>query len=388
LFSAAVIRAFFAVLAIALLQGCGGGGTTARPAVAVFVREPSSREGVEQSLRKADLGVDFRSVAPPEAVVASTGKADLEVRLLEARADYMAGELARVRHCAERLDEPSLVWNALAQKQRSTAARILLWKIACTSIARRDEAAASAKAFASLELDLPPEVDAVSVEAHRTLASAIEAAERNEKRDLVVRVVGFEPPHAAISLAQLSVDGRTEVACSKECVVPLRPGDHLLRLSRDGYSPLEATVHVDAPTSFEARMKAAPPEVAGQQWVARFGVAGPSVRTDSNDSVELLALALRAQRFVYLEGEGTGRVRGALAVQGKIVAREEKQGSPEKASPDVVEQLLVTGGVVKDRSLLKKPLFWIAVGVVAVGSSLLTAYALSEPDERTVVRTR
>lgn len=363
-----------------------------RAAVALVVRGDDAAR-VQRSVQGRDLGVDIRAVDAPRGGRASASTesptaGEIERRLLEARADYMAGELARVRRCAEQLAAPELVWATLGRGSRASAARVLVWKIACTSIARRDEAIVSARTFAGLELDLPPDVDAIPVEAHRALAAALESAEKSGKRELVVRAEGDA---GAIAGARVTIDGRV-AACATECVVELRPGDHLIQIEKDGFTRLGKVVRVDAGTprgTFTGKLTVAPPELAAEQWGARY--ASGQARSDSNESISLLARALRAQRFVYLEADRVGsgaRVRGALAVQGKLAAREEKQGSVEAASGDVVEQLLVRGGIVENKSVLQKPLFWVVVGVVAIGSSALTAYAISDPGERTVVRTR
>jgi hypothetical protein len=175
-------------------------------------------------------------------------------------------------------------------------------------------------------------------------------------------------------------------------VVAVRPGDHLVQIEKDGWSRLAKVVRVEAGmprSTFTGKLVVATPDLAAEQWGARY--AAGQARSDSNESIALLAQALRAQRFVYLEADRVGagaRIRGALAIRGKLEAREEKQGSVDRTSGQVVEQLLVRGGIVEDKSLLKKPLFWVAVGVVAIASSALTAYAISDAGERTVVRTR
>ena len=362
-----------------------------RPAVALVVRGDGATRARE-SVTARDLGVDFRNVEAPrgggKAAATEPSASAIEQRLVEARADYMDGELVRVRRCAEQLDAPELVWSSLGRGARPAAARVLIWKIACTSIARRDEAAVTARTFAGLELDLPADVDAIPVEAHRALAAALESAEKSGKRELVIRAEG---EGGVVTGARVTIDGRV-APCATECVVELRPGDHLVQIEKDGWTTLEKVVRVDAGATrntFTGKLALATPELAAQQWGARYATS--DARSDSNESITLLAQALRAQRFVYLETDRVGqgaRIRGALAIQGKIAAREEKQGSLSGTSADVVEQLLVRGGIVEEKSLLKKPLFWVAVGVVALASSALTAYAIYDPGERTIVRTK
>jgi hypothetical protein len=379
------------VLATLVTAGCGA-ARPPPPAVALVVRgEPSAR--IEAAATKADLGVELRVAHAPRDARLAPGAgvrptaAEVEERLALARADYVSGELARVRSCAERLGDPELVWSSLARRARGTAARVLIWRIACTSIARHDDAVDAARTFAALDLELPAEVEAIPVEAHRILTGALHDAEATPKRELAVHATGSERP---LPGAQVTVDGRS--ACSTECVASVAPGDHLVQVEKDGWTPSSRTVRVagDAKrTDVAFALGAAAPDVASAQWASRYG--STRERADANESIALLAQALRARRFVYLETDPLGsgiRIRGALAVDGKIEARDEKQGDVDGASRDVLRELLVKGGIVESKSVFKKPLFWILVGTAAIASSAATAYILYDPGTRTEVRTR
>lgn len=366
-----------------------------RPTIALVVRgEP--RAPIETAAAKADLGVDVRVVQAPH-IAASTRAtqlagaqptaAEVEERLAAARADYLSGELLRVRSCAERLGDPALVWSSIARRSRATAGRVLLWRIACTSIARREDAVDAAATFAALDLELPSEVEAIPVEAHKILTVALHDAEAAGKRELSVRATGDGRP---VVTAQVIIDGRA--ACTTDCVVTVAPGDHLVQVEKNGWADGVRTVRVTsgAPrTETVLALATAPPDLAGAQWAATY--AALHERADANESIALLAQALRARSFVYMEADPLGggvRIRGVLAVHGKVEAREERQGAVDTTSRDVLAALLLKGGIVENKSVFKSPLFWVAAGAVAIASSALTAYLLYHPGSRTEVRTR
>jgi hypothetical protein len=163
-------------------------------------------------------------------------------------------------------------------------------------------------------------------------------------------------------------------------------------VEKEGWTPGSRTVRVAADakrTEASLALTAATPELAGAQWATLYG--STRERADASESIVLLAQALRARRIVYLEADPLGagvRIRGALAVEGKIEARGEKQGDVDGTSNDVLHELLVKGGIVENKSVFKKPLFWIAVGAAAIAASAVTAYILYDPGSRTEVRTR
>lgn len=380
-----------ATAALCAATACGGASGPA-PAVALVVRgEPAP--GVLAAARRADLGVDLRITQAPSAGPATPGvdtspiAAEVEERVAAARAEYVSGELSRVRSCAERLGDPNLVWASLARRSRSTAARVLVWRIACASISRRDAAVEAARIFGALGLELPAEVEAIPVEAHRILTAALHDAETAPKRELLVRVSGAD---RLVPAAQVIVDGR--VACTSECIVTVGAGDHLVQVEKDGWTPASRIVRVVGETKRTETtlvVAPAPPELAGAQWARTYGPARD--RADGNESVALLAQSLRARRIIYMDADALGngvRVRGALAVDGRVESRDERRGDVETASSDALHELLVKGGVVENKSVFKKPLFWVAVGAVAIASSALTAYLLYDPGSRTEVRTR
>lgn len=371
----------FAFCFAPLLAVACGGAAKPRPTVALVVNGERAAE-VERAAIATDLGVELKPTALPKAPARSEKAGAIEQTLADARGDYMSGELARVRDCAERLGPPDLVWSALARRDRKLAARLLVWRMACSSIARKDDAADAARTFAALGLEPPTEIDAIPVEAHRILSAALKSAEGTAKRSLEVK--------SRVTPSLVFLDGRW--ACTTPCKVDVAPGDHHVSVERDGMTPAARVVRIaaDAPsTSIGFEPPPASPEIAATQWTIAYGEK--STHTDDADALVLLSTAVRARRLVYLDGERLGdgtRVRGAVVVDGRVEARSEQRGSADKSTRDALEDLLVKGGIVESSSIFTKPLFWIAVGAAIAGSAGLTAYLLSDPGTRTEVRTR
>jgi hypothetical protein len=374
------MRARLMLVTCALLATACGGSAKPRPTVALVVLGERAPD-VEKAARDADLGVELRPVVPPKNAAAARPRAsNVEQAITAARDDYLSGELARVRDCAEKLGAPDLVWSSLARRDRSAAARALVWRIACASIARKDEAVDAAKSFATLGLEPPREVDAIPVEAHRILSAALAAADTTPKRPLDVK--------SRVASALVVVDGRP--SCTTPCTVEVLPGNHHVSVEKNGSTPSARVVHVgDAPrTEVSFDLAPASPELAAAQWAETYGT---KPRADDSDALVLLSTALRAPRLVYLDSERLGdgsRVRGALVVNGRVDARDEEHGALGSSTHETLESLLVKGGIVESGSVFKKPLFWIAVGVGVAASSALTAYLLYDPGTRTEVRTR
>jgi len=379
-------------LVLGLVLGATTLGCHAAPAprtsVTLVVVGARAKE-VEDHAARADVGVDLRvahapgaqAAAPPAGRMRAT---DVESALATARADYASGELARVRSCAERLGDPELVWSTLGRRARTVAARVLVWRIACASIVRRDEATAAAQTFAALGLELPSDVDSIPVEAHKILTAALGAAERAPRGHVGVRSV---PGDAAVL-----VDGRA--ACTTPCDLDLGAGDHHVAVEKSGFQPASRVVKVEAagaPASASFALDRASPELAAAQWAAAYGTH--PARADDGEALSLLGTALRARKLVYLDVESLGsaaRIRGALVSGegGRVEARDEQRGPVPSATDDVLRELLVKGGIVESGSLARKPLFWVIVAGAVAASVGVTAYALHDPGTRTEVRTR
>ena len=84
------------------------------------------------------------------------------------------------------------------------------------------------------------------------------------------------------------------------------------------------------------------------------------------------------------------RLRGVLAIDGEVVARAErigKAGNPAEQAPALVRDVLVRGDLIaKDRPLLRRPAFWVAVGVTAAVAAGVTAFFLVDRPVRTEIR--
>ncbi|MFO0738897.1 MAG: PEGA domain-containing protein [Labilithrix sp.] len=371
-----------AVVATLLATGCAHVEERSAAPVALVVqgREPL-RVAAEKGALAGDYGVTVRAAAVPNtppAPMAST--AETEQHIASARRRYLDGGFEGAQRCAAELASPSLVWGAIGAGARSTALRVLLWKTACDSIFQEDAALTDAQTFAALEAELPPEANAIPVRANELLGRALAEAEKSGRRTLLVSARNGE---SAIHDASVSVDGRAS-ACKTPCSLDLRPGDHWLRVERDGFSSSARLVRVDVARVSQSavfELPVASPEEAGRQWTSRYATTNEPV--DGAASLELLSLAVRARQVLYLRPEPFGagvRIQGALARDGKIVARESREDADLAhlggRSRDVAMDLLVKGRVVEDPSLFKKPLFWVVVVGVAAGAAVaLTAYA-------------
>jgi hypothetical protein len=114
----------------------------------------------------------------------------------------------------------------------------------------------------------------------------------------------------------------------------------------------------------------ADPALAISQWSARRA-AGDEV--DSGRSARLLATALRAPRLLLLTSGDGGLVRGALAIDGVVQARGERDDVPA-----LVRDLLVRARVMEpSMPLWKRWPFWLAVGAAAVATGVTTGVLLA-----------
>lgn len=355
--------------------------------------EPLRKES-ERAILAASYGVVVRaSTLPAAASTPATPGADLEIRIASARGHYMNGGFEGAQRCAGELADPALFWNALAAGMRDTALRVLLWRTACDAIFQQDAAIADARVFASLEAELPAEASVIPVKAHELLGKALAEAETKGRRGMVVAARGSAGP---IRDATVIIDGR-RTQCRTECAVDLRPGDHWIRVERDGFSPAARVVRVEdapAPSPFVFDLRVASPEEASRQWTQRYG--GGAEPSDSAASLELLSLAVRARHFVFVKSEPVGagvRFRAALTRDGKVAAREERAdgdlGHGPQRAEEVVRDLLVKGRLVEDPSLLKKPLFWIVVaGITTATAVVVTAFVLRGEDHTLTTQVR
>ncbi|MEM9494162.1 MAG: PEGA domain-containing protein, partial [Myxococcota bacterium] len=291
--------------------GCGASSTAERIPVTV-VLAGATRAEVRTALTDDDeLPVELRfaelpsrpadpvSSAAPAAPAAANGPSagensadtagaagELAERLALARAKYID---ARFATCFESLAGDMMA--LLGAGRRGLVERVLFWRIAC-QVGAGDKAAAQreARAFAVLGLEVPGDVASASPDVERLMVAAQRQVAQAER--IAVRITG------AVERARVAVDGRLQ-PCATPCTVELPAGDHVVRVDADGFVPAIRAVRVDADnTSFELVGPPAPPELAGQQWQARYADA-PAI--DTVPSLRLLARAIRGRNLVVLD---------------------------------------------------------------------------------------
>ena len=156
-------------------------------------------------------------------------------------------------------------------------------------------------------------------------------------------------------------------------------GDHVVRLSADGYSPAWRVVSTQD-TSAAFTLEPASPELAATQWRNRTARGEP---LDSEASVRLLSTSLRAPRLLVVSTDPAApwTMRGALAVDGVLKARAEREGDAE----GLIRDLLVRGQVVEEAPpLFKRWPFWVAVGAAAIAAGVTTAVVVG--NKQTITR--
>jgi hypothetical protein len=119
----------------------------------------------------------------------------------------------------------------------------------------------------------------------------------------------------------------------------------------------------------------APPEVAAEQWSARYR---SSPWLYSEPSTRLLARAIAARRLVLINAEGTGelRLRGTLATDGTVSAQVERAARPANLDAEarrLLRDLLVSGKVFEPaKPIYKRAVFWVPL-VLAVSAAVISA---------------
>lgn len=349
------------------------------PGVTVILHgDQATRVAVRRELDRAELPVELRFVDPPNRTIAAPASPAIEPAIASARAHWVAADFDA---CVTELADEAVIDAALEVGERTTAARVLLWRIACHTGAGADELArAQAMTMATWDLPVPEDVGAMTPEVEATVGAAMTAVHEGPRATLEVRSNASDVP--------VRVDGKTS-SCRTPCKIDLPPGDHHVALAGDGWVSTSRHVRLDAKgTAVEVVLAAAGPELASAQWTWRYGNAST---IDASGSMSLLARATRARRLVLLGSEGGahGRVRGVLATDGKIEARAERTGPSKKKTPPataVMRELLIEGKVVAaPRPIYKRPVFWIAIILSAAAAATLTGLLTREPDHRTVV---
>lgn len=331
------------------------------PAVTVVVQGPGAAE-TKSALSSAALPVELRLTDAPTAPAAASAPSDWPARLAAARKAYVSANFA---DCLQQLEGDAAPTELLAAGERLLTSRLLTWRAACHLGAEQPEPArAAAEAMATFQLALPEDVGSTTPDVEALLASAFTQV---GAQPLSRVTITSTPESAAVEL-----DGRPG-ACITPCTMELLAGGHVVRLSADGYSPAWRSISADAAFS----LSPASPELAAAQWHQR-NARGEAL--DSETSVKLLSTSLRAPRLMVVSAAGS-TLRGALAVDGVLGARAEREGDPE----GLVRDLLVRGKVIEEAPpLYQRWPFWVAIGAAAVAAGVTTAIVVG--NRQTVTR--
>jgi hypothetical protein len=374
------MRDLGAVLALALTVPAPAALADEVPVTVVLVGDEEPVGNVRRALAgQSQLPVEVQFAELPNSPGGPPAPDEGEPALGRARSAYVEADFDR---CLSEVGDERRIHELLGAARRSLATRTLFWRIACL-VGADDRGAAdrAASRFVTFGLAVPPDVEAVSPDVEALLDRARGRAEQQQPVPLEV---------TATARARVALDGRTGL-CTTPCTVEVGVGDHVLRVVADGFVPEWRLVRVEGPDATATfDLAAASPEIASEQWTARYAT---STEIDSTASVELLSRAVRARRLLLLTADTLregARVRGVLSIDGTVAARAERaagsSGDVDELTDALLRDLLVEGEVVEPApGLLERPLFWIAVGIVAALAAGTTAYLLIEPDTRTEV---
>ncbi len=370
------------VLCTSLIGGCAArrAPPPVGPPVTIIVRADATLgPTLEQSLSTADVPVELRFAQLPPSPPVLRPRLGFEDRLAEARALYIQADFEA---CRRALTGESLETALLGDTRRTTASRLLLWRIAChVGAGETSHAERVAERFAAYDLEVPRDVEAVTPEVEALLGQAMTRVAEAPRATLHL---DSEPSRATVA-----IDGRP-AACTTPCDLDLPVGDHVVRLNATGSQPVAQRLKLPpAGESLSLSLPAAAPAEVARQWTTRYAEA-PAI--DSADSVRLLSRAVRARRLVLITAEGDDalRLRGVLSVDDRIRARSERDTPRSKVpriAPILLEDLLVQGEVVAPpKPLARRWGFWLALGLSAAGAATVTAIALDRDPPRTEVR--
>lgn len=352
------------------------------PPVTIVVRAPAElAPALQQSLATADVPVELRFAELPPLPPVRRPRLGFEDRLATARRLYIEADFPG---CQQALRGESLETALLGDNRRTTAGRLLLWRLACHVGAGEPERAERvAQRFAVYDLEIPRDVEAVTPEVEAYLGAAVTAVGEAARATLHL---DSDPSRAIVA-----IDGRP-AACTTPCDLDLPPGDHVVRLHAAGARPMIQPIKLpQAGTRRSLTLPSAAPVEIARQWATRYA---DSPAIDSADSVRLLSRAVRAQRLVLVTAEGDPalRLRGVLSVDDRIAARSERDTSPSQApktAPALLEDLLTKGQVVAPpKPLVRRWGFWLGLGLSAAGAATITGIVLDRDPPRTEVRFR
>lgn len=339
---------------------------TPRPQVTVVLR--GSRALTSEQLGGVDIPVDLRLAELPNSGLAQVAPdATAQEQISSARKSYVNADFNK---CLEQVAADAAMTNALAEGDRVSAARVLLWRVACNvGAGKLEPAKRAATQLAVFGLPVPAEVGSVSPEVEAVIAKGYQEAALAKAFPLVIT--------STEDGAEVQLDGRI-TGCSTPCTLDVLEGSHVIRLNSDGSAPAHKLVRAEQPkTEVKLELVAASPTLAAQQWTQRYA---QSTEAEGSRSVRLLSTALRSTRMVLLTVEEgpAPRIKALLAVGGLVAARAEREGALASELSGLMTDLLTRGNVLEPSPpLYKRPLFWVAVVVAAGIAAGTTALVLT-----------
>lgn len=359
------------ILVFACLGAACTPATAARMSVAVVVSGPheSVRATRAQLAEQPVAGVALQLVAPAAATLESHRAPP--VQLGEVRSRYLAAD---VDGCLALVDSDAALEGLLVRGDRSTAARMLFWRVACHLAAEQSTAAdAAARTFAALGLAMPADARDASPDVENCIDRALQRV-ANETLDALVVESNVE--------SVVHLDGLPE-GCPTPCTLHAAPGFHVVRIRAEGHLEQSRRVRLESPRAqLSVTLAKAPPKLAAAEWQQRY--AGTALE-QSASSARLLAMATPARYLVLLTASST-HTRGLLFFDADVRARAERSGP--HAAGAVVDELLHRGKLIESKSVLKSPWFWLSVVGAAAAAATLTFVVLQSPEQRTEVRIR
>lgn len=356
---------------VVVVAACGAPAARTTPMAAIVLGSDSASRDVRAALARPIDGVTFAVASMPDGTGATAIADEHSDAIARARRAYINAEFPACRALLDPIDAL-----ALLDGHRESAARVLVWRVACRvgegdkSGARRD-----ATAIAAAGLVLPADISAVTPDVELLIGDVTSklAATTPTPLRVIARPIS----------ARVSVDGRAD-SCVTPCTVTLAPGAHELAIAADGFTSISR--RVVAPNDRELAVElveAAPPIIAAQLQL-RVARGAP---VDDPSTLALAARAVRARQLIVFGVAGTHLV-GALYADGRIGARAERgagAGDLTRATGQLTHELLGTGGIVPAKPLWRRPRFWISVVVASAITAGITGYLAFHPDPRSKV---
>jgi hypothetical protein len=340
-----------------VVAGCGARGAT--PMHTAIVLGPDPAAGEIRARLATVRDVEVATLAEPTSLAPSPS--DLHGHeLARARKAYVDADFPRCRTTLAPIDAI-----ALLARHRATAARVLMWRVACfAGEGNREAARKEALAFAAAGLEVPADVSQVTPDVEALLADATSQLAKAPPAPLRVRVTPTG--------ARIAVDGGSE-RCVAPCTVMLAPGAHALSIAADGYEPVVRRVDVPGEPELAVELADAAPPVIAAQLQLRIGRGAPA---DDPATLALAGRAVRARRILVLGIQDT-RLVGATYHDGRVGARGERRATPGDAAA-LVDELLAKA--VPATPLARRPVFWISLAAASALAAGITGYLLFRPD--------